>query len=1455
MNLNAVEVFEPMGYSPIPTDICLVGTDDNSIDEFDTQEQSPVYDTDDPTQTKYPVDYANSPCDATDTYNWQDDNVDDVRALIDTGAMVTCTGLKSIIHLYKAYTKLHPCPIRLKAALDTNQSVVPEGHGILRCRTPDGHGCVDVHVYYHPSINGTLLSPTSVIESSRESNRNFTGQTIHRWFTGDTLLTGNVTLICHHRRSTAKDIIIHGRLFGGQLYTHPLILPDVDAADPTATLRNSFHRARTQDTSFIDVCKRVVNAKIANIQARKHHELNQTIRDVPDKINGIHLRGLKLLMDKAIPIYAIRSRTEKLLWHQRLGHPCDEYLYNAHKFITGVPKFDRQTTVLDQCPTCIRAKQTKTPAGPHSTRIATQPYQGLSIDFCFTGVASKDTGRRQDYEGINGETCWILVTDHFTGMKHGDTRISKGPPLQWLAHFLAQYNPQCANKYVHLDQGGELFNHPEVRNLFEHKGYDIRPTGADNSRQNGPVERGHRTLANTIRTLLLGANLAVKFWPYAFYHALRMSNAFPERTRNRSPVCLSTGKQEDFSNIRTFGCRVWVRPPGHRAAKLKPNSRKGIFLGYVPHTTRNILWYDVETSRIKIATHARFDEGMNDLPVTDMPPNVAHLRRTDDGSPPPADVVELSTAHFAFDVVPAVQTFHGHLNQSISPSDPTFGLSFEDDPIQHRAFVTAIAAKSASAALCSSHKSTRRKLLGAYILEIAHDRVFTALDATAKLAALHNQGVGDDPIPITFALEAKLSASDIRKRTNESGLFATNTKWDENENIIEDEPFMERAANRKAHLNKLHAQVRQHLCHTEDDMEVSVPTLDLHSLRAIAQLRHPNTSFDTDTLPSDLLEFTVDAIRSSATTSEEQALGFFTRRKLKKLSTWDEWQQGETKQLNQFHDLQMFGEPIAPPIDPKTIILRPHWQYHIKRCGTRRARLCCNGSKYAAPLLHELALTYSSCVEHPIQRLFFAIAANLNLKVYGGDAKDAFAHSPGPDMNTYLAIDDAYAEWYKRTFTKSIDRSHVLPINRALQGHPESGRLWEIHINAILTSPELNFKTTTHDRTIYTANFDGETVYLLRQVDDFALACTNEALANSIYDTIGKKLQLPKEDKPPFSKMGLITDFNGIDVTQTDSYIKISCATYIDRLVTTHGWKEDKRIKEISKTIAPLSTEALKQVYEQKGPLEETSEHKALETKSGFLYRTLLGEMMYAYVTCRPDIGYAITLLSKFGSSPSAYHYTCLKNVARYLRATKHWGIQFSRPSVNPDLELTKSDSPSVRESNDRLPDYPELITQGKLIGFVDAAYANDLAKRRSTTGYVFTYSGGAVVYRSKTQSLTALSSTEAEFIAAVTAAKTAKYIRSVLADLGFKQLNPTTIYEDNKPTIDIVASQKPTERTRHIDIRFFAIQDWTHKTKDIALSHIPGVINPSDDLTKPLGQVLHERHARYIMGHYNVVI
>ena len=118
--------------------------------------------------------------------------------------------------------------------------------------------------------------------------------------------------------------------------------------------------------------------------------------------------------------------------------------------------------------------------------------------------------------------------------------------------------------------------------------------------------------------------------------------------------------------------------------------------------------------------------------------------------------------------------------------------------------------------------------------------------------------------------------------------------------------------------------------------------------------------------------------------------------------------------------------------------------------------------------------------------------------MYGGDAKDAYAHSPGSDIKTFMAIDDAYAEWYEKKFNQKLNRRMVLPILRALQGSPKSGRLWEEHCNRTLMSEPLNFRTTTHDKTIYQTNYKGEKILMIRQVDDFSLACDKEETAIEI---------------------------------------------------------------------------------------------------------------------------------------------------------------------------------------------------------------------------------------------------------------------------------------------------------------------------------------------------------------------
>ena len=125
---------------------------------------------------------------------------------------------------------------------------------------------------------------------------------------------------------------------------------------------------------------------------------------------------------------------------------------------------------------------------------------------------------------------------------------------------------------------------------------------------------------------------------------------------------------------------------------------------------------------------------------------------------------------------------------------------------------------------------------------------------------------------------------------------------------------------------------------------------------------------------------------------------------------------------------------------------------------------------------------------------------------------------------------------------------------------------------------------------------------------------------------------------------------------------------------------------------------------------------------------------------------------------------------------------------------------------------------------FVYAAYVNDPTKRRTTTGFSFTFSGVAVMYRSKTQLINALSPMEVYLIDAVTYANTAKFLECMLWGLGFHQDSPTPIYEYNDPTIYIANYSFPTERTRHIDVRLFSIQVWK-EYGDLIVHNIPGII------------------------------
>jgi len=104
--------------------------------------------------------------------------------------------------------------------------------------------------------------------------------------------------------------------------------------------------------------------------------------------------------------------------------------------------------------------------------------------------------------------------------------------------------------------------------------------------------------------------------------------------------------------------------------------------------------------------------------------------------------------------------------------------------------------------------------------------------------------------------------------------------------------------------------------------------------------------------------------------------------------------------------------------------------------------------------------TYTSCLEHPVFQLFIALCAVDNLTICDGDAKDAFAHLPGPSIPAFMKLNDAFCDWHPEWTGVLQDKNLVLQVLRVLQGHPEAARWWGEHISPIMS--KLLTHTLTH---------------------------------------------------------------------------------------------------------------------------------------------------------------------------------------------------------------------------------------------------------------------------------------------------------------------------------------------------------------------------------------------------------
>ena len=207
-------------------------------------------------------------------------------------------------------------------------------------------------------------------------------------------------------------------------------------------------------------------------------------------------------------------------------------------------------------------------------------------------------------------------------------------------------------------------------------------------------------------------------------------------------------------------------------------------------------------------------------------------------------------------------------------------------------------------------------------------------------------------------------------------------------------------------------------------------------------------------------------------------------------------------------------------------------------------------------------------------------------------------------------------------------------------------------------------------------------------------------------------------------------------------------------------------------------------------------------------YANAVGALMCLAVATRPDIAYAVGVLAHFNSNPGHQHWTAVKHVFRYLRGTVDLV-----PTFGPDPSST------------------ELFTT-----YSDADHGGNPDNGKSTTGWVVKVGTGPIAWSSKLQGLVTLSTTEAEFVAAVTAGQQIIWLRNLLWEFGYSFPTPSTLHIDNMSAVSVAKNPEHHGRMKHLDLRFFWLREAVSDGA-IAVSHVPTTLMPADILTKALGR------------------
>ncbi|XP_071708189.1 uncharacterized protein [Rutidosis leptorrhynchoides] len=429
-------------------------------------------------------------------------------------------------------------------------------------------------------------------------------------------------------------------------------------------------------------------------------------------------------------------------------------------------------------------------------------------------------------------------------------------------------------------------------------------------------------------------------------------------------------------------------------------------------------------------------------------------------------------------------------------------------------------------------------------------------------------------------------------------------------------------------------------------------------------------------------------------------------------------------------------------LPPDRIPIGNKWVYRIKyksngEIERYKARLVTKGYSQQEGIDYEE--TFSPVVKHATIRCIVTLAVNNNWPMFQLDVNDAFLYGDLYE-EVYMTLLEGY-------FSENDNR--VCKLNKSLYGLKQAPRKWNEKLNSALV--EHDFKQSTCDYSLYVKSSDNVFIAILVYVDEIVVTGNN---LNEI-----EKFKLFLKLKFQIKDLGKLKYFLGIEILNNEKGICMNQRKYCLDLLSDYGMLGCK----------PANTPIESNLYVACDPSEKDPLLSNITE-----YQKLIGRLIYLTLT-RPDISYAVQVLSQFMHAALQSHLNLAFRVLRYLKCAPGKGIQFVKGN---GLDV---------------------------YAYCDADWGKCKVMRKSVSRYLVYFCGSLISWKSKKQDIVARSSAEAEYRAMAAAACEIVWIKNLLQELNINLKLPFNLFCDNNSAIQIAANPVFHERTKYfeIDIHF----------------------------------------------------